>query len=214
MKTREIEISKRVVKEARELFFDYGYTAVTAQLIAEKAGISKKTLYRYFISKKEILNQVVNQVLNKLSFDIYQVLLKENLSYPQKLQEIISHFAVSLSSIKTEFLADIQRQAPDIWKKVVEFKRDTVINHFGKLYDEGVKIGQINKTINKNIAILILMSSINNLFNPIFLEHLPEELKKNVPDSAYEMYNEIIKVLYEGILAEKTKKQYIKKLKV
>ncbi len=208
MRPKEIEIQARIINSAKELFFENCYSEVTTEQISQKAGISKKTLYRYFISKKEILDRVVNQVINGLNNEIYGILLKENYSYPVRLKEIISVFSVALSVITTHFLGDIQKNAPDIWKKIDEFKRDTVTNHFGKLLDEGIEKGQINTAINKDIAILILLSSINNLYNPFFLRQLPQGIIKNIPNSANEIYNDIIKVLYEGILTENTKKQY------
>jgi len=208
MKRSKIEIRTEILTGAKELFFKKNYSDVTTDQIAKKANISKKTLYRYFISKKEILEKVVCQVISSLSYKIYGILLKNDLSYPEKLKQIITTFAISLSTITTNFLEDIQKNAPDIWKKVNEFKKDTVTNHFGKLFDEGVLKGKINININKEIAILIMLSSIDNLLNPIFLKQLPKEILKNIPNSAYEIYNQIIKVLYEGILTEKTKRQY------
>ncbi len=211
MKPREIEIQERIIKEAGNLFFKSCYSIVTTEQIALKSGISKKTLYRYFISKKEILNTVVNQTINNTNNNIFGILQKEELNFPEKLKQIIASFANSLSSITTDFLRDVQKNLPDIWKKINEFKKDTVINHFGKLYDEGLKKGHINTNVNKDIAILILMSSIDNLLNPQFIKQLPIEINKNVPKSAYEIYNQIIKVLYEGILTDNTKKQYTSK---
>jgi len=54
MKAREIDIQARVLEVAQALFLKKGYSNVTTDNIAFEAGITKKTLYRYFISKKEI----------------------------------------------------------------------------------------------------------------------------------------------------------------
>jgi AcrR family transcriptional regulator len=208
MKSRKIEIQSNVINGAKELFFLEGYGTITADRIAKKAGISKKTLYRYFISKREILEKVVENVIINLTYQLNDILLKENISYPEKLKETISAFSITLSLISNSFLADIQRNAPDVWKKIIEFKKDMAFNHFRKLLDEGLRQGQINPNINKDISILIMLSAVNNLFNPIFLNQLPENIIKKIPESTNDIYNQVIKVIYEGILSDTAKKHY------
>jgi AcrR family transcriptional regulator len=208
MKSRKIEIHSNVINGAKELFFLEGYSVITAERIAKKAGISKKTLYRYFISKREILDKVVEHVISNLTHQLNDILLKEDISYPEKLKETISAFSITLSLISNSFLADIQRNAPDVWKKIVEFKKDMVFNHFGKLLDEGLRQGQINPNINKDISILIMLSAVYNLFDPIFLQQLPENIIKRIPESTNDIYNQVIKIIYEGILSDLAKNQY------
>ena len=208
MKTREIDIQTKVLEVSQELFFKHGYSSVTTDKIALEAGITKKTLYRYFISKKEILDKVVGKVKNNLTDEIYNILLKEDLNYPEKLKNIITTFALTLSDITTDFLADVQKNVPDVWKQINEFKRDTVTSHFSRVFDEGVKNGHINKNVNKEFTILIFLSAIDNLFNPHFLKQLPQEILKQIPNSANDILEGIVKVIYEGILTDDTKKQY------
>lgn len=209
MKKRSDNIPSIVLSVAQELFFREGYSNITTEVIAQKAGISKKTLYHYFNSKNEILDKVINEVKKSLTNEIYGILLKDDLSYPDKLKKIITSFCVALSSITTTFLSDVQKNLPETWKQISEFKRDTVINHFGMLYDEGVKKGHINKNVNKHLTLLVLMSSIENLFDPNFLRQLPPEMLKHIPNTANEIFDAFVKVIYEGILTEETKEQYI-----
>lgn len=44
-----------VAEAAVELFFEHGYAGATIAMIAEKAGISKTSFFRYFSSKAEIV---------------------------------------------------------------------------------------------------------------------------------------------------------------
>ena len=47
----------RLLQAAVELFDDRGYDATTAAQIAERAGLTKTTLFRHFADKREILFQ-------------------------------------------------------------------------------------------------------------------------------------------------------------
>jgi len=48
-----------ILKAARKLFFDRGFKAVTVDSIADRAGVSKGSIYLYFDSKEEIYAQVL-----------------------------------------------------------------------------------------------------------------------------------------------------------
>lgn len=75
------------MKAARRLFFDRGFKAVTVDDIAEKAGVSKGSIYLCFESKEEIYAQI---------------LISENLT----LNDIIKHFSLieaSASQLLLEF---------------------------------------------------------------------------------------------------------------
>lgn len=47
----------RLLQAALELFAEHGYDATTAAQIAERAGLTKTTLFRHFTDKREILFQ-------------------------------------------------------------------------------------------------------------------------------------------------------------
>jgi len=91
-KTRKKEQAKElrrnnILKAARKLFFDRGFKAVTVDDIAEKAGVSKGSIYLCFESKEEIY---------------VQILITDNLT----LNDIIKNFSLieaSASQLLKEF---------------------------------------------------------------------------------------------------------------
>ncbi|WP_432524014.1 TetR/AcrR family transcriptional regulator [Kineococcus sp. SYSU DK006] len=52
---RRVELRAHVVRVATALFRERGYEPVTVDEIAQAAGVSKRTLFRHFSSKEEIL---------------------------------------------------------------------------------------------------------------------------------------------------------------
>src|SRR5512134_929514 len=49
---------RRILEEARELFFAQGYESTTLDAIAESLNVTKPFLYSYFRNKSEILNAI------------------------------------------------------------------------------------------------------------------------------------------------------------
>jgi AcrR family transcriptional regulator len=55
----QAERRKAVIAAARSLARDGGYAAVTMQAVADRSGVGRATLYRYFASKDHLLAEVV-----------------------------------------------------------------------------------------------------------------------------------------------------------
>ena len=51
---KKAESHRRILEAAKEVFFRDGFTAANLDEVAEKAGVAKGTLYRYFDSKAEL----------------------------------------------------------------------------------------------------------------------------------------------------------------
>ncbi len=64
-----MEPKERILLKARELFLQYGIRSVSMDDIANHLGISKKTLYQYFIDKDELVSEVVKAHINEIQDD-------------------------------------------------------------------------------------------------------------------------------------------------
>lgn len=59
---RPIDVDKRnaVLQAATNLFFEHGYAATSIEQVAEKAGVSKVTIYNHFGGKRGLFSESVN----------------------------------------------------------------------------------------------------------------------------------------------------------
>src|SRR6185312_8462753 len=57
---------EQILEAAARLFARHGYTDTDTQLLAEKLGVGKGTLYRYFPSKEELFLATVDRVMRRL----------------------------------------------------------------------------------------------------------------------------------------------------
>ena len=54
---------EQIINAARELFKNYGFKKVSMDEIARKAGVTKRTVYKYFASKQDLLKFFINEEL-------------------------------------------------------------------------------------------------------------------------------------------------------
>jgi AcrR family transcriptional regulator len=83
------EIVDMILAAAESLFNEYGYHPVSLELIAENAGVSKRTLYKYFGDKNGLVSKVLlrrNDCFKKSLTDVIAVFSEKK----DKINAIIS----------------------------------------------------------------------------------------------------------------------------
>jgi TetR/AcrR family transcriptional regulator, cholesterol catabolism regulator len=66
---RAMTSKERIQEKAHELFMQYGIRSVSMDDIANHLGMSKKTLYQFFIDKDELVDMVVDGHINHMQTD-------------------------------------------------------------------------------------------------------------------------------------------------
>lgn len=65
----EVNIKERIQFKATEMFMRYGIRSVSMDDIALQLGISKKTIYQYFVDKDELVDGIVDEDIREMQQD-------------------------------------------------------------------------------------------------------------------------------------------------
>lgn len=79
---------KKTLVAAIELFSQQGYNGTSTAQIAEKAGISQATIFKYFKTKSDLLSEIMQPLIPELKRDFFP-----KLQTYTKLEEVV-HFIV------------------------------------------------------------------------------------------------------------------------
>ncbi|OPX90185.1 MAG: HTH-type transcriptional repressor KstR2 [Pelotomaculum sp. PtaB.Bin104] len=92
-------INKRdeIIQVAGELFRRLGYAETSMKDIADRVGILKGSLYYHFSSKEELLNEVINEGINRLLVVAQQVYEKHK-SPRERLKKLIEIHVLHLTT--------------------------------------------------------------------------------------------------------------------
>src|SRR3954467_5284413 len=151
----ENEVRNRILTEARGLFFRYGFSRVTMDEAAETLGMSKKTLYRHFPSKEELLEAATAAHIEECNGELKAICGRKDLSPLERLKLTMSYCNGIFSAISEPLVHDLRRHAPEIWKRVEEQRQKTIATDFGALIKEGRQKGQFRKDVDERLFILI-----------------------------------------------------------
>jgi AcrR family transcriptional regulator len=205
---KKADIERKILDEAYRLFLSRGYKNTTMDEIAHGLTMSKKTLYKYFPGKFELLSAAFDLLKNRLSAKVDSVIADQQKPYALKLKSFLSTIANHLAPINPELLADLRIHAPDIWEEMQEYIRESAFLRFQKLIEEGKENGFIAPHVNKIMVVLIYASAIQYIIDPRFLEQFPDQMVKGFVAKPADVYDQVISIIFEGIFTESSRNDY------
>ncbi len=188
-------VKERIVAAARLHFLALGFRNITMDDLARELGVSKKTLYAHFESKAALLREVVSSKIAHIRADMGRVIDDPTASFPVKLQTLLACQQNHFAELKPPFLRDVQRDAPEIFDLVEERRAQIIPEFFGRLFEEGRRIGMIRKDIPSDLMIRVLLAGAQAILDPRKLAD--SDLPPN------ELYSALLHMIMEGVLTER-----------
>jgi AcrR family transcriptional regulator len=197
----ENEIKEKILNKASEMFLQFGFSRVTMEEIAEDLGMSKKTLYRFFPGKEQLLKEMI--IGMKCKFEDYVQELWGNLemSFIEKLKNLMNYISNQPSAFRGPLSLDLQKNFPLLWAEINESRKTHSLQKFNLLLSEGIEKGVFRLDIDQQIVVLLFMNAIQGILNPDVLSQLPY--------TANQVFESIIRVLMEGIFTEEGRRKYL-----
>lgn len=136
---------KKILAAALELFSNNGFHATTTAKIAQLAGVSEGTIYKYFPSKNELLKQLLTPLFLKIKNNFFIKVqnyhnLTELVSFfvEDRVQFVINNF-----SLFKLFIQEVLIQSPmaEILDKILN-NQDGIFSDLQKLKDNFPEINQ------------------------------------------------------------------------
>lgn len=186
---KEMNLLKdRILQEVAENINKYGLRKFNLDVISSELKISKKTIYKYFKNKDEIVKEYFNVIIESDKESILKT-VKENISLSEKFNKIIySYHKYKLPiSVIQEAKLYYQNEWSEV-KKLKEFKVKSIINLLRKAKEKG----EIKEDINLTIIALIIEKMSEELLDGGILNE--NNLKLN--DTA----GQLLKIILNGIL--------------
>ncbi|MGD1822520.1 MAG: TetR/AcrR family transcriptional regulator [Pleomorphochaeta sp.] len=105
-----------IINETINLFNEYGYK-FSMDNLSKNLQISKKTLYKYFSSKEELITYIIDESFNEVHIKQQQI-FNSNLDTETKLRKILTTNFTREDKIKLEKAKDISKYYPKLSTKI------------------------------------------------------------------------------------------------
>lgn len=189
----KISQKDRMLSAIREIIFrdKKDFDTITVIDICKKAKVSRKSFYRYYKNKHDLIYDMMIFDLNgfeKLIDDI----IKKPVIPVEKLKLLQEQFLKTFSEDFTQNVIDHFRfQAPQFWE--INLKRcKEIVDKFYKVVEEGIQAGSFRKDINPHMVIFLLYCSCDS-----------DLAQKYIPERHYSqpvIIKEIFNIILKGIL--------------
>ncbi|MFC1931459.1 TetR/AcrR family transcriptional regulator [Chloroflexota bacterium] len=191
---RRIERNKeRVLQATLELFQVHGIKKTTTNDIAQKAGVSPATVYNHFGSKEDLVHATVKYFLASIMADFSKI-LDGNLSFMEKMQQILSYKSDMLGQYQGEFMQTIISEDHGIRQLVDSVYlaeiRQVIIN----FYEEGKRQGYVNPELSTETIMRYSLIVRSGMAAESTLSEDPEHNRK--------MMQELAPIFLYGILGK------------
>lgn len=163
--------------------------------LAEDLGMSKKTLYAHFRSKRELLAAVMRRKIAIVSKELDRLSQNPDLDLMAKLHGLIDVLVTGVSPIRPPLVRDIQRDTPELFDEIDAVRGEILPRHFGTLFEEGRRAGLIRKDLESTVVIQMLLIAVQAIIRPENIERLAI--------TPAEAYRTVLTVMIEGILTAK-----------
>ena len=139
------ETATKILQAAQDCFFRHGFSKANLTLIAEYAGFSRVTVYKYFRSKEAIWKEVFRAFLNERIAETEAMLLKEGDLW-KRLECLLFSWIVSpFESMGDDWVVADLSHAHKLFNQDVEALTHNALRGFlRRLVEEAQKNGQID----------------------------------------------------------------------
>ncbi|MGI5922292.1 MAG: TetR/AcrR family transcriptional regulator [Syntrophomonadaceae bacterium] len=162
-----MEIKDRIILACRELARPGGFYNINMDELAAHAGVSKRTVYRYFRSKEDIIEATLDAFMAEASAEVDRMLASE--TDPAKF--VANMFKYLLTNgqfiINPAGLRDLRQHYPLLWQKIDNFRTKRVETVIEFLINNSHS--SLLKEIDRRIISAVILASIQSVLTPEFI---------------------------------------------
>ncbi len=173
----EIDTRHRIRQTAHDLVMKYGIRSVSMDDIAAALGISKKTIYQFYVDKDQLVLEVVTEVIKKNEADCE----RDKKNAENAIHEIFlaMEMVVELfNKMNPSILFDMQKYHPGTFQHFQKHKNEYVYNVLNQNITRGIKEELYRPELNVDIISRFRVESMMLPFNPDFQKSLKYSLLK------------------------------------
>lgn len=149
--------------------------------IAEGLQKSKATLYKYFESKEEMVDALINYKITMI-MGFVPVLKDDKIPFFDRYKKSFSLLHEHISDISIDFMADLKTVYPQIYKNI-ELLIDVAVRELATYYKQGMEQGIFNP-LNATMLSQIDFILFQTLTDPAYLR----ENKLSVAEAFHDFY--------------------------
>ncbi|SFW87558.1 TetR/AcrR family transcriptional regulator [Chitinophaga sancti] len=160
-----MEIQERILDTAFNLFSQFGTRSITMDDIAQKMGVSKKTLYAHFADKDELVTHAISRHLLTIDKDC-----KENQTQAEdaigELFLVMQMLDKQFRNMKPFVLLDLQRYHAAAYQAFLSYRDNSLQSTIRQNLERGIREGLYRSNLEVDILTRYRLATAMLCFQP------------------------------------------------
>lgn len=160
-----VDYGDRILNVARDLFLGYGLRNVTMDHISRELGMSKRTLYEKYPTKKEIVITITKYTLDYHERE-YKNLLKKSRDAVDEVLILMEHLSNMFARLNARMIFDMQKYFPEAWQLFQNHRKQFMLKKIIDNLRKGIKEELFRRDINVEVLALMRLEQIQQVLDP------------------------------------------------
>ena len=152
----------KILEKATDLFLSLGFKSVTMDDIAQKMGVSKKTIYKYFTNKTALIDSATKYMFDKICSGI-EIIHEKDGNAIHELFEIKEFISLHLKNEKSSPQYQLQKYYPKIYNWLKQQQYNAMIDSVKENLVSGIEQGLYRKDIPVDFTARIYINGMNGV---------------------------------------------------
>lgn len=197
----KIDNKERLLELVKEKFFDSGYKSIKTDELAQELGISKRTIYKIFPSKDEMIIEALRLPIIEFTENIDRIAIEivedEKFSFFENLKIIWKLIIDHASLFNYKFDEEIKKYLPQFYMTNRIHTNDRFEN-IRKLFELGVKKGYLKNNMDIDVFLNVMRFSLSNIVR--------YDSISNVPLKIEDILKQVFDIVFTGIMTQEGEK--------
>ena len=144
-------MKETILKKAGEIFLKYGFKSVTMDDIANDLGISKKTIYKHFKNKVELVDSTISFLHQSMLSSVLCICdkgynaIQENFEIKKIVSDLFKHSDDSP-------MYQLQKYYPNTYSRIIKDEYAMFKDCIFKNIEKGINEGLYRKTLDRELV--------------------------------------------------------------
>jgi hypothetical protein len=147
-----LSMESKIIEKASELFLKLGFKSITMDDIACEMCISKKTIYKYFSNKEQLIVKSTTLIHNQIHESISLICEKNHNAIKENF-EIRKMFSEMFQNSENSPLFQLKKYYPNIFTTVTQREINQCSQWFRQNILKGIQTGLYRKDLNVEVYV-------------------------------------------------------------
>ena len=162
-----MEVKDKISKEAFQLFCRRGIKSVSMDDIAAHLSMSKKTIYKWFQNKDQVVDAALRIYLFDMNTDCSQISTTAR-NAMEELFTTMQMIRQKMAGVHPAVFYDLQKYHPEAFKIWITFKNEVLLQQILANLRKGVAEGFYRADFDLEIMARLRLLQVEHAFNPDF----------------------------------------------